>query len=96
MQNFSRESCCNYGGFFHVSSDPGSEFNALAFSSLVKLLSADITITWVDGIEPTVKMVKRHLLSLCLQERIIFPPAVQYNLNSRDQISLLVTTLISS
>ena len=46
---------------------------------------------WADGVEPTVKEVKRHLLALCLEERISHKwsdptvlPVVQYILNSRD------------
>lgn len=65
-----------FGGFTHVHSDPGSEFTAAVFRNLTKYLGATRSVTLVDnpqadGVEPTVKAVKKHLTALCVDERCV-------------------------
>ena len=64
-----------YGGFSKVHSDPGSEFTATVFRRLTSYFGAESSITmvdnpWADGVEPTVKQCKRHLVALVMDERV--------------------------
>jgi hypothetical protein len=84
-----------YGGFSVVHSDPGSEFTSGLFSALTVYLNSTKTFSivnnpWADGVEPTVKQMKRHLVSLCTERRFrsnwsspTVLTTVQYILNSR-------------
>ena len=84
-----------YGGFSVVHSDPGSEFTSGLFSALTVYLNSTKTFSivnnpWADGVEPTVKQMKRHLVSLCTERRFssnwsspIVLTTVQFILNSR-------------